>query len=793
MIARSSSWPGLRPSQQSLIATPFLPARKISRIGRFIAPAAVRTMRNLAALAGAYRDPATMAISSVMVCAWLSLSILIGCGGGASSTTPTGTSPSPAPSTDFTLTVSPPAITALTNGSNSTFAVSTAGRNGFSGQVAITLSGLPTGVTTSPASPFSLAAGSSQTVALTIPPTLGTSNFTVTATGTSAGLSHSAQLAVTLQDFNITISPPTITARAGTYTAMLSVSATGQNGFSNPVVVALAGLPAGVTTSPAFPVSMAVGSTQNATLVIAGTASPGNFTLSASGTSAGLNHSAQLDLTVQSTQSAPFAVTTWHYDNGRTSADTSETLLTPSNVNTTTFKKLFTLPVDGFIVGQPLYLAGVSIPGQGTHNVVYVATMHDSVYAFDADTGNTAPLWMTSIFNYSPAGATTVPATVKKNAGTTGWSEIGIVSTPVIDAATGTLYVVAETYESGAVVHRLHALDTSSGIEKFGGPTTITATDNSYGYTTTFTDLYQLNRPGLLLVNNHIYIAWGSNCCNNYSQGWVLSYNASTLQQEGAYNPEPGHALASIWQKGAGISADSSGNVYVETSEGFYVPGSNPSLSVLKLSQIGSSLALADWFTPYNYQYLNSVDLDLNDAVMVLPDQPGPTPHEAIAEGKEGTIYVLDRDNMGQLCSSCTVGDTQIVQELPLGAGPQSGTPVYWNNTVYFTGQGSPVYAYTLSSGSLVTPPKAQSIQLGGGGHAILTANGTSNAVLWFINGGGPLWALDAATLATIYTSDQAANGRDKMPPLPHFATPIAANGKIYVGTQNSLVIYGLF
>src|SRR5437879_1957240 len=335
---------------------------------------------------------------------------------------------------------------------------------------------------------------------------------------------------------------------------------------------------------------------------------------------------------------AQTSVTTWHYDNSRHSANTTETTLTPSNVNKTTFGKLSTKPVDGFLVGHPLYLPGVNIPGQGVHNVVYVATMHDSVYAFDADYANTIPLWMTSIFGYSPPGATSVPSIVKKNSVTTAWSELGIVSTPVIDPATGTLYLVAETYENGNVVHRLHALDVTTGLEKLGGPTTIAATYTLNGTTTTFQDLYQMNRPGLLLANGHIYIAFGSNCCNAYSQGWILSYNATTLQQEGAYTAEPGKILASIWQKGAGLSADGDGNIYAETSEGFYAAGTNLSISVLKLSQTGTSLALADWFTPYNYQYLSDNHLDLNDGVLILPDQPVPYPHEAVADGKEGTI-----------------------------------------------------------------------------------------------------------------------------------------------------------
>ncbi len=485
-------------------------------------------------------------------------------------------------------------------------------------------------------------------------------------------------------------------------------------------------------------------------------------------------------------------VTTWHYDNARTAANTTETLLTPANVNFHTFGKLFTQPVDGFIVGHSLYLPGITIPGQGTHNVVYVATMHDSVYAFDADTPNVPPLWTTSILTYSPAGATPVPVSVKKGSGTTGWTEVGIISTPVIDATSGTLYVLAETYENGNVVHRLHALDVTTGQEKFGGPATIAATYTLNGTTSTFRDLYQMNRPGLLLANGHIYIAFGSNCCNDYSQGWVMSYNAATLQQEGTFDAEPGNTLASIWQKGAGISADSNGNVYAETGEGNYVPGTNLSTSVLKLSQVGTSLSLSDWFTPYNYDYLSSHDLDLAESVTILPDQPGPVPHEAIAIGKQGTVYVLNRDNMGQLCSNCTNTDSQIVQELTQAVGYESGSPVYWNNTVYFTGAAVPVMAFTLNNGLLSTPPSAQSIKLNGSGHGFITANGKNNGILWFVNGKSSIFALDATSLKVLYNTNQAPNGRDTVPTVAHFATPVAADGKVFMGTQASLVVYGL-
>jgi hypothetical protein len=695
------------------------------------------------------------------------------------------------PPKDFSIVLSPATITADAGSSNSSVAISIAAQNGFSDSVTVSLFGLPAGTTTIPAFPFSVAAGNSQTVTFSIPATVPPGNFSPTVSGTSGALTHSASLPLTVYpstDFSIVLSPATVTANAGSSSSSFAVSIAGQNGFSGTATVSLSGLPAGVTSSPTSPFSVAVGSGPTVTLAVPATMLAGDFTLTASGTSAGLTHSAQLLLTVL----GQVPVTTWHYDNARTSANKWESVLTPSSVNSASFGKLFTKPVDGLVVGHPLYLPSLNLPGQGVHNVVYVATMHDSVYAFDADNVDSTPLWMTSILSYSPLGATSVAATVKKDTGI-GWTELGIVSTPVIDPLSGTLYLVAETYENASVVHRLHALDVTTGLEKLGGPTTIAATYTLNGITTTFADLYHMNRPGLLLANGHIYIAFGSNCCNAYSQGWVFSYNADTLQQEGAYSAEPGKTLASIWQKGAGISADSSGNIYAETGEGFYAADTNLSISVLKLSQTGTTVTLADWFTPYNHQYLSANDLDLNDGVLILPDQPGPYPYELIAEGKEGTIYVLNRDNMGQLCSICTTGDTQIVQEIPQGAGKESGTPVYWNNTVYFTGTSMPVQAYALNNGTLTVPPSVQSVKLGGGGHAIITANGGSNGILWFIpNGSTKLWALDATTLTTLYTSDLAANGRDTLPPLAHFATPIAADGKVFIGTQNSLVGYGL-
>lgn len=239
-------------------------------------------------------------------------------------------------------------------------------------------------------------------------------------------------------------------------------------------------------------------------------------------------------------------VTTWHYNNARTSANTTEKVLTPANVNVERFGKLFTQPVDGFVVGHPLYLPAVNIPNKGLHNVVYVATMNDTVYAFDADSGTTPMLWKRSLL---PSGATAVPVSVQGCSGTTAFTNIGIVSTPVIDSATNTIYVVTSTYENLKVVHRLHALDVTTGVPRPVSPVVIKGSYTRNGITYHFIDTHQMNRPGLLLANGNIYIAFGSPGCNGGDQGWVMAYNKASLQPEGSFDDEPGGKFAAIWQK----------------------------------------------------------------------------------------------------------------------------------------------------------------------------------------------------------------------------------------------------
>ena len=484
--------------------------------------------------------------------------------------------------------------------------------------------------------------------------------------------------------------------------------------------------------------------------------------------------------------SAQTPVVTWHYDNSRSGADTTETQLTPANVNVNSFGKLFTHPVDGYIVGHPLYLPGVSIPGNGVHNVAYVATLNDTVYAFDANSGTIPALWTTSLLTYSPAGATPVPIAVKGCSSTVGWTQTGVIPTPVIDSLANIIYLLAETYESAQVVHRLHALDVTTGIEKTGWPVTIAANYTYNGVQYPFVDTHQMSRAGLLLNNGYVYVGFGSDGCNGGDEGWMMSINTTSGQLD-AIDLEPGNRFGSVWQKGAGLSADLEGYVYADTGEGGMVSGVDLAITVFKLAENGTALSLADWFTPWNWSTLSNNDEDLNNSVLILPDQIGPVPHEAITVGKEGTIYVLNRDSMGQLCSSCNGKDTQIVQELPLVAS-MAYSPVLWNNSVYIAG-GHNLQIYSLSDGQLTAGIFKV---VGSMTHPVVTANGTNNGIVWVING-NHLLAVNAVTLAQLYTSNQAAGGRDTLPAYAHFASPIVADGQVLIGTQNSLVVYGLF
>ena len=496
------------------------------------------------------------------------------------------------------------------------------------------------------------------------------------------------------------------------------------------------------------------------------------------------------------------SVLTQHNDNSRTGQNLNETFLTPANVNSTLFGKVFAYSVDGFVVGQPLYLQGVSVPGLGTHNVVYVATQHGSVFAFDADSNqgsNALPLWSVSFINPA-AGVTTVPISLQGCKSVNGFNEVGIMGTPVIDPTTGTLYVSVKTMENGSYVHRLHALDVTSGQEKLGGPVVITASVKGTKGVISFNPLSELQRPGLLLANGVVYIAFGSNGCDRGARGWLLAYDSTSLQQVGVFTTTPDApgplAEGSIWQSGGGPASDANGFVYFMSANGLFDAnsgGQDFGDSFLKLNLGAGGLAWSDYFTPYNQATLYSQDLDLGSGgVLVLPDQPGSHPHLIIGAGKQGTIYLVDCDNMGQYNAS---GDSQIVQELTGAVGGMWSGPAYWNNTVYFTGNGDYVKAFSLSSGLLSGTPAFESkYSYQNISFPSISANGSTGGILWAArNSANPaLMALSAANLALIYDSGQVST-RDALGPVAHFVKPTIANGKVYVGTQTQLVVYGLF
>ncbi len=423
---------------------------------------------------------------------------------------------------------------------------------------------------------------------------------------------------------------------------------------------------------------------------------------------------------------AQTSILTQHYDNARTGQNTDETILTPTNVNSTTFGKLFVLGVDGQVYAQPLYVPGVTIPGKGTHNVLYIATEHDDVYAFDADAGG-APLWyVTFLVN----GATTLSTADVGNIQDIN-PEIGITGTPAIDSTTKTLYVVAKTKESGALIYRLHALDITSGAEKFGGPVVLsgsapgTAPDGN-GTSVPFDTQWENQRPGLLLQGGYLFIGFASHGDTGPWHGWILAYNAITLAQTGIWNTSPNGGGNGIWGSGAGLAADSAGNAYIATGNGddtVATPAPAPSKSidfgdsVVRVSLANGNPTPTDYFTPYNQASMDAGDLDLGSGgVLIPPDQSGPYPHILIEAGKTGKIYVLNRDQLtsdgSHYCDGCS-SDPEIVQSV-VGIGGLWSMPAYWNGNIYTWGNGDHLKAFTLSGGRLSTSPTSQSAESNG-------------------------------------------------------------------------------
>jgi hypothetical protein len=505
-------------------------------------------------------------------------------------------------------------------------------------------------------------------------------------------------------------------------------------------------------------------------------------------------------------------VTTYHNDNSRTGQNTQETTLTPANVNSTQFGKLFSVTVVGAVYAQPLYLSAVTIAG-GTHNVLYVVTEHDNVYAIDADSGT-----IYKTVSLIPSGGNTVNSSTDLGCGDL-VPEVGITGTPVIDSVSGTLYVVAKSNVGGSIVQYLHALDVATLAEKFNGPVNIHASVAGSGYDSsaglvTFNAKQENQRAALLLENNHVIIGWSSHCDSDPWHGWVMSYNATSLQQEGVFNTSPNGSRNGVWMSGGGIASDANGNLYFPTGNGTWNGTTDFGDSIVKLGPPASgSFPVLDYFSPYNQASLASSDEDVSSGGLVLLPPLASGTQLLAEQGKAGWIYLININNMGKYCPNltppCTSGDPQIVQEFFASPGIW-GSPAYWNGNLYWTGANDHIKAYSFNhnSGLISTSPTSESAQIFAfsAPTPTISASGTTNGILWALDGsaddstcdgGGSnclgLYAYDATNLANVlYISSQAANNRDAPGTAVKFEKPIVANGKVYVGTQSSVAVYGL-
>jgi hypothetical protein len=611
---------------------------------------------------------------------------------------------------------------------------------------------------------------------------------TVSLTATSVADSTkaaSATITVTQGTLNVAISPK---RAAVTLTQVQQFNATVTNDPPNAGVVWSVDSNNGGNAT--------VGTVSSTGLFTPGTQA-GVHTVTASSVS---NASANVSATVAVTDLA--GVFTYHYDSQSTGQNTKEYALTSSTVTPSTFGLLFNCPVDGFMFANPLYVANLTIGGQ-THNVVFLATEHNSVYAFDADSPSCVQLWKTSFLS---TGVTTVPP-ADTGDGVSLVVEFGITGTPVIDPATHTLYVVANTKEtvgtgcsqaSPCFFYRLHALDLLTGAEKFGGPVLVAAPN--------FNPLAHLQRPALLLNNGTVYVAFGSHADLNIYQGWVMAYNASTLAQIYAWPstvPTGGNNQGAIWGSGNPPVADASGNVYVVTGNGTWDGAQNFSDSLVRLSSSGG--VPPDYFTPFDQSTFNINDIDLGSSgAMILPDTVGSAthPHVMIVTGKVGVIYLLDQTNLGKFHN----GSNQDLEEVVLGFNLTSadsgfyGQPAYWNGNLYAAIVADFLRQFPVSNASIASTASSVAPKLYPyrGATPSVSANGNANGIVWIedanpylFNGPSILDAYDASRVATqLYSSPMTGNGAACS--ASKFIVPVVANGKVYISGSNCFSVFGL-
>jgi hypothetical protein len=638
------------------------------------------------------------------------------------------------------------------------------------------------------------------TATRTATPTLtATKTATATATATATSTATSTGTAtVTATPTSTRTATPTSTATA-TLTATASATAT----------------PTSTSTRTATPTSTVTGtqtvtSTPTASATVTTTATrtatpTSTRTATSTATATATSTPVTPTPTATPTPLVPTDVLTFHNDNARDGQNLTESILTTTNINNVTnptpsFGQLFHVSVDGLVDGQPLIKTQVSIPDQGIHNVLYVVTENDTVYAFDADNG--APLWHVSVLG------TNETASDDRGCGQV-TPQIGITSTPVIDptaGANGTIFVVAmsKNTTSGAYFQRLHALDMTTGAEELGGPMTVTAT---FAPGPAFSPAQYKERAGLLLLNGQIITTWASHCDDEPYNGWIMSYNENTLAQTSVLDVTPNGSEGAVWQSGGGPAADSSGNIYLLdangtfdtslTAQGFPSKGDFGN-GFLKLSN-SSGLQVTDFFEPYNTVSESNGDTDLGSGgALVLPDmvdKNGVTQQLAVGAGKDGNIYLVDRTNLGKWNS--TSNNNLNAYQVLSGAldNGEWSNPAYFNGTLYYGGVSSPLQAFAFSQAKLVAMPSSSTSESYGypGTTPSISANGMSNAIVWAVeNGssGGVLHAYDATNLATEFynsskvAADSFANNK--------YMTPTIANGKVYVGTPNSVVVFGL-
>jgi hypothetical protein len=495
----------------------------------------------------------------------------------------------------------------------------------------------------------------------------------------------------------------------------------------------------------------------------------------------------------------------------RSGIQPQETTLTPTNVNSSTFGKLFSVTVDGAVNAQPLIAANITMSDGQPHTLLLVATENDSVYAFNADTSATA-FWQKSLLQ---SGETAVPYTV---VGSTDIKPvIGIVGTPVLDSNTNLLYVVAKSYTTGgAFIQRLHAINIQTGAEAPNSPVTISPSiagnaSDAVGGQLLFNAKTQNQRPALALNNGTVWVGWASHSDSGAYHGWLVGYNSSTLAQTYVFNDTPNGNQGGIWMSAGGPAFDSSGNLFVMSGNGdFSAASNNFSSSALRLTPgtgSSSSMTIADYFTPFNQASLSAYDSDFGvSGALLLPDQAGPYPHLLVTADKTSTVYVLNRDNMGKYSSTAN----NVVQTFSSSVNNLKQDFVFFNNTLYVSGDKSPLNAFPFNptTEQFQTTPSSSTAAifscLGscyvGGTAPTISASGTANAVLWTVDntaalvpGAAVLRAYDPSNLAQeLYDSTQAAANRDQAANAIKFTTPVVANGHVYVGGVNAVTVYGL-